>query len=120
MVAAAILIAFPWSPVAYAARRLQRAGVPYIVDAGDPWLLTSPKTDTRLLGKLRSRRAESSIWSGADGDGGDVFSRLLYAGRISLTIGLGVSLMASAVGILIGTLVADLITPLIDPRVRLR
>lgn len=64
---AALLIAYPWSPVAYAARRLQRAGVPYVVDAGDPWVLTSPVTDTRLLAKSRSRRAERAIWSGAAG-----------------------------------------------------
>ncbi len=64
---AALLIAYPWSPVTYAARRLDHAGVPYVVDAGDPWVLTSPGTDTRLLSKYRSRRAERAIWSGAAG-----------------------------------------------------
>src|SRR4029077_956748 len=64
---AGLLIAYPWSPVAYAARRLRRAGVPYVVDAGDPWVLTSPGTDTRLLAKYRCRHAERTIWSGAAG-----------------------------------------------------
>jgi hypothetical protein len=64
---AALLIAFPWSPVAHAARRLRPAGVPYVVDAGDPWVLTSPGTDTRLLAKSRGRRAEHAIWDGAAG-----------------------------------------------------
>jgi hypothetical protein len=64
---AGLLIAYPWSPVTYAARRLHRAGVPYVVDAGDPWVLTSPGTDTRLLAKYRCRHAERAIWSGAAG-----------------------------------------------------
>lgn len=64
---AALLIAYPWSPVAYAARRLRHAGVPYVVDAGDPWVLTSPGTDTRFLAKARSRRAEREIYAGAAG-----------------------------------------------------
>jgi hypothetical protein len=64
---AGLLIAYPWSPVTYAARRLHRADVPYVVDAGDPWVLTSPGTDTSLLAKYRSRRAERAIWSGAAG-----------------------------------------------------
>lgn len=62
-----LLIAYPWSPVTYAARRLRDAGLPYVVDAGDPWVLTSPGTDTRLLAKYRGRRAEGEIWSGATG-----------------------------------------------------
>jgi hypothetical protein len=64
---AGLLIAYPWSPVAYAARRLHGAGVPYVADAGDPWVLTSPGTDTRLLAKYRCRRAERAIWSHAAG-----------------------------------------------------
>jgi hypothetical protein len=62
-----LLIAYPWSPVTYAARRLRHAGLPYVVDAGDPWVLTSPGTDTRLLAKSRGRRAEGAIWAGAAG-----------------------------------------------------
>ena len=64
---AGLLIAYPWSPVAYAARRLRRAGIPYVIDAGDPWVLTSPGTDTRLLAKSRSRRAEREIFAAASG-----------------------------------------------------
>lgn len=64
---AGLLIAYPWSPVAYASRRLRSAGIPYVVDAGDPWALTSPGSGTRLLATRRCRRAERSIWSGAAG-----------------------------------------------------
>lgn len=41
---------------------------------------------------------------GADAFGRDVFSRLLYAGRVSLSIGLGVAALSSVVGIFIGLL----------------
>lgn len=39
---------------------------------------------------------------GADAFGRDVFSRVLFAGRVSLTIGLGVAVVSSAAGIVIG------------------
>lgn len=41
---------------------------------------------------------------GADAFGRDVFSRLLYAGRVSLSIGLGVAALSSVIGITIGLL----------------
>ena len=62
-----LLIAYPWSPVVYAARRLRAAGVPYVVDTGDPWVLTAPATDTRFLARSRSCRAERELFSGASG-----------------------------------------------------
>jgi len=46
--------------------------------------------------------AGGDYWLGADAFGRDVLSRLLYAGRVSLTIGFGVALAASALGIVIG------------------
>ncbi len=39
---------------------------------------------------------------GTDAFGRDVFTRLVYAGGVSLSIGLGVALLSSAVGILFG------------------
>ena len=63
---AALLIASPWSPVAYASRRLAEAGVPYVLDAGDPWVLTMAKPLTPMpLG--RARRAERFLWEHAAG-----------------------------------------------------
>jgi hypothetical protein len=64
---AALLIGHPFSPVAYAARRLAAAGTPYVVDAGDPWVLTDPAAVSRGIGLLRARRAERRIWGGAAG-----------------------------------------------------
>jgi hypothetical protein len=62
---AALLIATPWSPVVYASRRLVAAGVPYVVDVGDPWVLT---LDSKITAPLwRARRAERFLWRGAAG-----------------------------------------------------
>ena len=55
---------------------------------------------------------------GADAFGRDVFSRLLYAGRVSLAIGLGVAALASVIGITIG-LVAGFFRRLDAPMSRL-
>ncbi|MGI8660805.1 MAG: glycosyltransferase [Thermoleophilaceae bacterium] len=63
----ALLVGYPWSPVAYAAQRLRRAGVPYVVDAGDPWTLTGREAATRLLAHRRAQRAERRLWLGAAG-----------------------------------------------------
>jgi hypothetical protein len=65
---AALLIAYPWSPATRAARVLSGLGIPYVVDAGDPWVLTEagvrrPPTPATW----RSRRAERPIWQGAAG-----------------------------------------------------
>ncbi|WP_380052460.1 ABC transporter permease [Falsihalocynthiibacter sp. SS001] len=55
---------------------------------------------------------------GADAFGRDVASRLLYAGRVSLTIGIGVALLSSVIGIAIG-LVAGFFRKLDAPMSRL-
>lgn len=67
--AGALLIGFPFSPLVYAARRLRAAGVPYVVDVGDPWALTVPdgRAASRNLGLRRARAAERRLWSGAAG-----------------------------------------------------
>jgi hypothetical protein len=64
---AALLVGYPWSPVSRAAKRLARLGVPYVVDAGDPWVLTEPAPLPRTIAVFRSRRAELPIWRNASG-----------------------------------------------------
>jgi hypothetical protein len=64
---AALLIGYPWSPVTRAARRLAHFGIPYVVDAGDPWVLTEEGPFPRTIAIWRSRRAELPIWQGAAG-----------------------------------------------------
>jgi hypothetical protein len=63
--AGAVLIGFPFSPLVYAARRLASAGIPYIVDVGDPWMLTAAVPSGRYLGRQRARRAEHELWANA-------------------------------------------------------
>ena len=41
-------------------------------------------------------------WLGTDEFGRDTFSRLIYAGRVSLTVGLGVAALSSLIGIALG------------------
>lgn len=64
---AAVLIGHPFSPPVYAARRLAAASTPYVVDGGDPWVLTNPWTDSVGVALLRARRAEDQMWSAAAG-----------------------------------------------------
>jgi hypothetical protein len=64
---AALLIGYPWSPVTRAARRLARLGIPYVVDAGDPWVATEPASLPRTISVWRARRAEMPIWRNAVG-----------------------------------------------------
>lgn len=63
----ALLIGHPYSPLVYAARRLRRAGIPYVVDVGDPWVLTSHDTELKGVGRWRAARAEKQLWRGAAG-----------------------------------------------------
>ena len=63
----AFLIGAPFSPIAYAGRRLRAQQIPYVVDVGDPWVLNSPLPRPRLLGLLRAKRAERRLWRGASG-----------------------------------------------------
>jgi hypothetical protein len=65
--AGALLVGFPFSPLVYAARRLTEAGIPYVVDVGDPWALTAERPLTRGLALWRARRAETRLWREAGG-----------------------------------------------------
>lgn len=63
---AAVMIVAPWSLAAVASRRLRAAGIPYVVDAGDPWAVGLAETPRTVAGR-RSLRAERPIWDGAAG-----------------------------------------------------
>jgi peptide/nickel transport system permease protein len=53
---------------------------------------------------VRNRLMEPSAvyWLGSDEFGRDIFTRLIYAGRVSLAVGLGVALLSSTIGIFLG------------------
>ena len=63
---AAILIVAPWSLAAIAAPQLREQGIPYVIDAGDPWtgLHADPK---RSFAGRRALHGEKPIWEGASG-----------------------------------------------------
>ncbi|POF34079.1 ABC transporter permease [Roseibium marinum] len=62
----------------------------------------APSDPDRMSVRSRLTPPGADFWLGADAFGRDVLSRLLYAGRVSLGIGLGVALISSVIGIAIG------------------
>jgi hypothetical protein len=65
--AAGLLFAAPFGPVVYAATRLKAARIPYVVDTGDPWVLTEREPTLGAVARLRARRAERRLWRFAAG-----------------------------------------------------
>lgn len=61
----ALLIGFPFSPLAHASRQLVAARIPYVVDIGDPWALTASQPTVRLAALARARWAEHRMWKHA-------------------------------------------------------
>jgi glycosyl transferase family 4 len=64
---AAVLIGFPWSPLPSAALKLARRQIPYIVDVGDPWILTNPDRESGRFVQSRAARRERKLWASAHG-----------------------------------------------------
>lgn len=50
----------------------------------------------------RTRAPSADFWFGTDMLGRDIYSRVMYGARVSLTVGFGVALFASAIGLVIG------------------
>ncbi|HLI99050.1 MAG TPA: ABC transporter permease [Bradyrhizobium sp.] len=57
---------------------------------------------TALAPAKRTRPPSSDFWFGSDALGRDVYSRVLYGTRVSLTVGLSVALLATFAGLTIG------------------
>ena len=65
-----------------------------------PWLGT---TDPLALSPIRRLKPPSAeYWFGTDMIGRDVYSRVVYGTRVSLSVGLAVALLASVIGLAIG------------------
>lgn len=64
----------------------------------------APADPAQMSVRQRLTPPGSVFWLGADAFGRDVASRLLYAGQVSLAIGLGVAILSSIVGIFVGLL----------------
>ncbi|MCG2666762.1 ABC transporter permease [Bradyrhizobium sp. GCM10023182] len=65
-----------------------------------PYLWT---VDPTALAPAKRTRAPSAVfWFGTDALGRDIYSRVLFGARVSLTVGLSVAIFASAAGLAIG------------------
>jgi peptide/nickel transport system permease protein len=58
---------------------------------------------TALAPARRTREPSAEFWFGTDAVGRDVYSRVLYGARVSLTVGFAVAILASIAGLVIGT-----------------
>jgi peptide/nickel transport system permease protein len=67
-----------------------------------PFLHTESPTKTDLSASLQSPSREH--WLGTDLTGSDVWSRIAFATRISLTVGLGAVAIASVIALVLGTI----------------
>jgi peptide/nickel transport system permease protein len=65
-----------------------------------PFLWT--KDPTALAPAMRTRAPGERWWFGTDMLGRDVYSRVLYGTRVSLTVGFGVAIASSVIGLFIG------------------
>ena len=59
---------------------------------------------TALAPARRTRAPSAAFWFGTDALGRDIYSRVLYGARVSLTVGLSVAALASLTGLAIGLL----------------
>src|SRR4029078_8981734 len=57
---------------------------------------------TALAPAKRTRAPSAAFWFGSDVLGRDIYSRVLFGARVSLTVGLSVAILASAAGLAIG------------------
>lgn len=67
-----------------------------------PWL--APYDPNAVAPRDARQPPSAEHWLGTDDLGRDVLSRLLYAGRVSLLVGMGTALVAATVGSLLGAI----------------
>lgn len=65
-----------------------------------PWIAPYEPTKLDILNRLAPPSAKH--WFGTDQIGRDIFSRVIYGSRISVSVGLGVILLAMPIGAIIG------------------
>lgn len=65
-----------------------------------PWLGTVDPS--AIAPSKRTRAPSADFWFGSDMLGRDIYSRVMYGARVSLTVGFGVALFASLIGLVIG------------------
>lgn len=65
-----------------------------------PWL--TPYDPTTIDPSYRLKTSTAEHWLGTDAYGRDVFTRVLYGARVSLTVGAGVAILSVSLGLVIG------------------
>jgi peptide/nickel transport system permease protein len=71
-----------------------------VIAIAAPWLGTTDPLAVSPIRRLRPPGAQ--FWFGTDMLGRDVYSRVIYGARVSLTVGLAVAILATVVGLAIG------------------
>lgn len=72
-----------------------------IASYGAPWITPYSPNTVNIV--KRNEPPSSTHWLGTDGTGRDVLTRLLYGGRVSVTVGVSAAALAALVGIVIGS-----------------
>lgn len=67
-----------------------------------PWVV--PHDPVRLSPAVRLKPPSDEFWLGTDAFGRDLFSRIIYGGRISLVVGVAAAILAVIFGLLLGLL----------------
>lgn len=67
-----------------------------------PWIV--PHDPVRLSPSVRLKPPSEAFWLGTDAYGRDLFSRIIYGGRISLVVGVAAAICAVVMGLLLGLL----------------
>lgn len=70
-----------------------------------PWIAPHDPERLNILNRLSG--SSSTYWLGTDEVGRDVFSRLLYGGRVSILVGLVAATLSVMIGVVIGGLAAS-------------
>ncbi|RXT06552.1 ABC transporter permease [Ammoniphilus sp. CFH 90114] len=73
-----------------------------VISVFAPYIATHPVNEMRFEDSLQAPSSEH--WLGTDEFGRDIFTRILYGGRVSLLMGLVAVSIAGSVGILIGVI----------------
>jgi len=71
-----------------------------LVALAAPWIAPHDPIDMNVLQRLKAPSAGHPF--GTDAMGRDVFSRVLWGGRVSLLVGISVALLATGIGVVIG------------------
>jgi peptide/nickel transport system permease protein len=71
-----------------------------VVSIAAPWLATVDPISINPSHRLRDPSAEH--WFGTDRFGRDLYSRVMYGGRVSLIVGLSVAALSTVIGLAIG------------------